>query len=172
MAKGSILSDTFEQLAELGQSSAKKTVKSVAQTFNPLTAGDKSEKPPLSSRTREQSDQVEGSKKNNHTPLDFEKLKNQYEKNDSQNTDYLRQRLFQLVRQGDEKILYEKRQKEIGKKKQEEAMEQQKKKEKEKKKKILEQGDIPKGKVRRSIFSPKKTAERQHQETRPSIGKQ
>lgn len=43
MAKGSILEDTFEQLVELGQSTAKKTVKSVAQTLNPFdkTSGGK-----------------------------------------------------------------------------------------------------------------------------------
>ena len=167
MAKGSILSDTFEQLAELGQSSAKKTVKSVAQTFNPLAAPEK----PSNNHDKALKEKLEKNKKN-HTPLDFEKLQKQYEKNDSQNTDHLRQRLFQLVRQGDEKILYEKRQKEIGKKKQEAITQQQKKKEEEKKKKILEQGDIPKGKVRRSIFSPKKTAERQHAETKPATGKQ
>lgn len=36
MAKGNILSDTFEQLAELGQSTAKQAVKSVVQIVNPF----------------------------------------------------------------------------------------------------------------------------------------
>jgi hypothetical protein len=167
MAKGNILSDTFEQLVELGQGTAKKTVKSVAQTLNPLAAPEKTE----AKQEKALKEKLEN-KKDNHTPLDFEKLKNQYEKNDSKNTDALRLRLFQLVKQGDEGLLYKKRQKEIGEKRQQAALEQQKKKEQEKRKKTIEQGDLPKGKERRSIFSVKKTAERQHAETKPAIGKQ
>ena len=41
MAKGKLLEDTFEQLAELGSSTAKKTVKQVVQTLNPLASTDK-----------------------------------------------------------------------------------------------------------------------------------
>ena len=43
MAKGNILSDTFEQLAELGASTAKQTVKSVAQIVNPFDKAKTSE---------------------------------------------------------------------------------------------------------------------------------
>lgn len=167
MAKGSILSDTFEQLVELGQGTAKKTVKSVAQTLNPLATQEKS-----SSKQEKALKEKLENKKNNHTPLDFENLTKQYEKNDSKNTDALRLRLFQLVKQSDEKSLYEKRQKDIGKKRHEAVVEEQKKKEEEKRKKVVQTGDLPKGKVRRSIFSPKKTAERQHAETKPATGRQ
>jgi len=43
MKKGTILGDTFEQLAELGVSSAKKTVKSVAQIVNPFSKNESHE---------------------------------------------------------------------------------------------------------------------------------
>ncbi len=152
MVKKHVVVDTFEKIAE---------------TFNPLaTSGESSNK-----QEKALKEKLEN-KKDNHTPLDFEKLKKQYEKNDSKNADVLRNRLFHLVRQGDEKILYEKRQKELGSKRQEVVLEQQKKKEQEKRKKVIQQGDLPKGKVRRSIFSTKKVAERQHQETKPATGKQ
>lgn len=167
MTKGGILSDTFEQLVELGQGTAKKTVKSVAQTLNPLSTPEKSS----GKNDKAIKEKLDADKKN-HTPLDFEKLKKQYEDNDSQSTDALRMRLFQLVRQGDEKSLYEKRQREIGTKRNEAVAEHQKKQEEAKRKKTIELGDVPRGKKRRSIFSAKKTAERQHAETKPATGKQ
>ncbi len=157
MAKGKILEDTFEQLAELGVSSAKKTVKSVAQTLNPF---DK----PTSART-------ESVKKKNHTPLDFDKLKNKFQDKEKLKAEALRNRLFQMVRQGDERLVMEKRQKELEKKRQEAYLEEEKKR-KEKEKKRQQAVPIPTGKVRRSIFSSKKAAEQQHAETKPATGKQ
>ena len=176
MSKGKLLEDTFEQLVELGQSTASKTVKSVAQTLNPLSAfnkqsGGKTSESPLSSRAREGSDRVEGSKNKNHTPLDFEKLKNKFQNKEKVQADALRNRLFQIVRQGDEKMLMQKRQKEIEKKRKEEYEKQQKENEL-RKKKQQQANDLPRGKVRRSIFSAKKIADRSHSEIRPATGKQ
>jgi len=67
--------------------------------------------------------------------------------------------------------MYEKK-KEEQEKKQREIYELQEKKKKEEEKKKQQAGDIPQGKVRRSIFSAKKVAQRSHTETKPSTGKQ
>jgi len=155
--KGKLLEDTFEQLVELGHSTAKKTVKSVAQTLNPF------DKMLDSSEIK--------NKEKNHTPLDFNKLQDKFKDKEKIAAEALRNRLFQMVRQGDEKIVMENRQKELEKKRREE-WEKQEKKRKEKEKQEKQTNDIPLGKIRKTIFSPKKTAKRQHTETKPSIGKQ
>ncbi len=168
MAKGNILQDTFEQLAELGVSTSKKTVKSVAQTLNPLASPEKSsgdEKKAMMEKLKNQ--------KNNHTPLDFKRLENQYSNSDSNKTDALRRHLFNLVKRGDEKTLMDSRQREMQKKRQEAYSDSENKRREDERKKSLTQGDdLPKGKQRKSIFSHKKTAEKQHTETKPSTGKQ
>lgn len=170
MSKGNLFEDIFEQLVELGQSTTKKTVKSVAQTFNPLSIFDNQ----IDRRTDSVNDlnkRTESVKKNNHTPLDFEKLQKKFQNQENMKTEALRKRLFQMVKQGDEKVLMEKRQKELEKRRKEEYEEQERKrKEKEKEKEQSE--NIPLGKIRRSIFSPKKVAERSRAETKPAIGKQ
>ena len=66
MTKGGILEDTFEQLVELGQSTAKKTVKSMAQIVNPFS--------PNESYQSNKSNSPEVKPGANHTPLDFKKL--------------------------------------------------------------------------------------------------
>ncbi len=168
MAKGNILQDTFEQLAELGVSTSKKTVKSVAQTLNPLASPEKSsgdEKKAMMEKLKNQ--------KNNHTPLDFKRLESQYSNSDSNKTDALRRHLFNLVKRGDEKTLMDSRQREMQKKRQEAYSDSENKRREDERKKAMTQGDdLPKGKQRKSIFSHKKTAEKQHTETKPSTGKQ
>jgi len=156
MAKGSILGDTFEQLAELGQSTAKKTVKSVAQIVNPFDNAKTSE--------------IKRGK--NHTPVNFDKLKNKFQDKDKLKAEALRNRLFQIVKREDEKILERKKMREVQNKRQEEYDVQEKKRKEQEKKKRELQGNIPKGKVRQSIFSVKKAAEQQHFENKPASGKQ
>jgi hypothetical protein len=171
MAKARILEDTFEQLVELGQSTAKKSAQQVTQTFNPLklaesTLGQENSQNSLNSSTEKLKN-----KKDNHTPLDFDKLQKKFQDKEKIKTEALRNRLFQMVRQGDEKLLMEYRQKEIEKKRRAEWEKQEKKRQEEEKKK-KSTGLIPKGKVRRSIFSVKKIADRSHAEIRPATGKQ
>ncbi len=169
--KGGFLSDTFEKLAELGTSTVKKSASAVKQTFDPTKIVEKV--------TGAQSSQDKGieqlekgqSKKQKSTPLDFKKLQNKYQDQDSQKAEVLRQRLFQLVKRGDEELLERKKQEEL-QKKQQEVYQQQEKKRKEEEKKRLESSAIPEGKVRRSIFSPKKVAKRQQAEVKPASGKQ
>ncbi len=169
MTKTNLLDDTFEKLAELGTSTAKKAVQSVVRTFNPLDQLLSSERVVTESSSK----QIEKLRqnKNNHTPLDFEKLNQKYMEKDKAMQEALRQRLFQLVRQGEEKLLQENRQKEIENKRKEE-WEKEKRKKREEEEKRQQQTPIPMGKIRRSIFSPKKVAQRQHIETKASSGKQ
>ncbi len=155
MKKGRILHDTFEQLAELGQSTAKKAVKQVGQTFIPLGMVED-----------------EQNKKPNHTPLDLDKLEKKYDQQDKQKEMALRTRLFQLVKEGEKEELAK-----LKRRKQEEeqkllAEEQEKKKKEEEEKKKQQVVEAPRGKVRRSIFSPKKVAQREHAEVKPATGKQ
>jgi hypothetical protein len=58
------------------------------------------------------------------------------------------------------------------KKRQEEVNKEQQKKEEEKKEKERKTAVIPLGKIRRSIFSRQKVAERQNVEVKPASGKQ
>ncbi len=165
--KGGFWEDTFEQLVELGASTTKKTAQAVAHNFSPLTIIEKIINP--------QSSSVEAlpSKKNNHTPLNFEKLEKNYQKQDEQKTAILRQRLFQLVKKGEEEILMKKYQEKIVKKRQETYKEQEKKRrEEERKKELTETASLPQGKIRRSIFTPLKVARRRLTEVKPAAGKQ
>jgi len=171
MPKGKLFEDTFEQLVELGQSTAKKTVKSVAQTLNPFDKGATTVKENSQNSLNSSTEKLKN-KKDNHTPLDFEKLKDKFQNKEKVQADALRNRLFQIVRQGDEKMLVQKRQKEMEKKRQEEYLIQEKKKKEEEKKRQQQVGNLPQGKIRRSIFSAKKVADRSHSETKPATGKQ
>ncbi len=168
MPKGSILSDSFEQLAELGQSTAKKTVKSVAQIVNPFDNA----KTSAVGQEQKTGKTAEVKRGNNHTPVDFEKLKNKFQDKDKLRAEALKNRLFQIVKREDEKIIERKEMEEAQKKRQEEYSTQEKKRKEQEKKRQEQQGNIPMGKVRRSIFSSKKTAERQHAELKPATGKQ
>lgn len=164
--------DTFEKLTELGVSTAKKTTQSIKQTLDPLQMIDQVTGRQGADKGVEQLEKGKG-KKPNHTPLDFQKLQKKYQDQDKTKTDMLRQRLFQMVKAGDEKLLMEHRQKEIQKKQQETYEEMDKKRREEEKKKQQDlQAGAPQGKIRRSIFSPKKVAKREQAEVRPSTGKQ
>jgi len=170
MAKGSFFNDTFEKLAELGTSTSKKTTKTVSQTFSPLKISEKilgldSDPSPVNQEkiAQKQSDK--------HTPLNFEKLKESYAKQDAKKQEELKNRLFQLIKQGDARILQENEER----RRQEKILEERKKEEEEHRRRQLQQADeqeiIPRGKIRRSIFSPKKVAQKHHTEIKPSIGK-
>lgn len=171
MTKGGILEDSFEQLVELGSSTAKKTVKSVVQTLNPFdkTSGGKTSEVD-SEQNQTRTSEVKHDK--NHTSLDFKKLQEKFKDKEKIKVDVLRSRLFQIVRRDDEKSLERKKMAEAEKKRQEEYLTQEKKRKEQEKKQREQQSNISKGKTRRSIFSSKKIAERQHIELKPATGKQ
>ena len=171
MAKGNLLEDTFEQLVELGQSTAKKTVKSVAQTLNPFdkTSGGKTSEVNSEQNQARTSEVKRG---NNHTPVDFDKLKNKFQDKDKLQAEALRNRLFQIVKQEDEKSLERKEMEEAQKKRQEEYLTQEKKRKEQQQKIQGQQSSMPTGKAKRGFMSRKKTSEQQHVENKPASGKQ
>lgn len=166
MSKGNLFEDTFEQLVELGSSTAKKTVKSVAQTLNPF------DKTSETQNTKHPKSLESFKNPNNHTPVNFEKLKNKFQDKDKLQAEVLRNRLFQIVKREDEKSLERKEMGEAEKERKQEYLVQEKKRKEQEKKRQEQQGNIPMGKVRRSIFSPKKVTDRQHAELKPASGKQ
>ncbi len=171
MAKGTFWSDTFEKLEELGTSTVKQSAKQVAQTFNPVKIFEKATGQDKGDQGMEKLEKGSG-KKDNHTPLDFETLKGKYENQDKQKTEALRQRLFQLVKTGEERQLDKKKQEEEEKKRKEEYLLQDKKRKEAEKKRQEQMAGTPHGKERRSIFSAKKMAKREQTEVKPASGKQ
>lgn len=174
MAKGSVLSDTFEQLAEFGKSTAQQSGKAVASTFSPLKMLEQVVGGQPSSPQDQGMEKLEKgqSQKQNNTKLDFKKLQDKYNTQDTQKTNQLRNRLFQLVKSGEEKAIGEEKKKKEEKKRQEATEEQDKKRKEMEKKRQEQSADIPHGKERRSIFSHKKMAQRQQTEVKPASGKQ
>ena len=130
MKKGTFFEDTFEKALEAGQSMAKSGAQQIKQTFNPAnmiknafhgeTGGRTSAVEEQSGKTAE----VKGVK--GSTAIDFAKLQEKYQNQDKSKTDALRNRLFQMVKSGDEKIMMEKKQKEEEKKRQEAYQEHEK----------------------------------------------
>lgn len=166
--KTGIVADSFEQLEEFGRDTARQTVKSLKDTFNPINIIKESFfQPPQSPQSLESS----LSSKQKHTPLDFEKLKNKYQDQEKAKTQALKNRLFQLVKGGEEKLLWEEKRKKKEKEQQLVLQEQEKKRREEEQKRVQTQA-IPQGKKRRSIFSAKKVAAREQMEVKPSSGKQ
>jgi len=161
----------WDDLWELGESTVKTTTQELRQTFSPLKilegiVGGGNESPLI-----EKNDKNELKGKQNSTPLDTEKLRQRYQEQDKQKEGALRQRLFQLIKRGEEEALQRQKQQEAEKQRMEAYQEQKKRKEEERKKQeaLVE---IPKGKIRRSIFSPKKVVQRQQAEVKPAAGKQ
>ncbi len=174
MPKGTFVTDTFEQLAELGKSTVKKGTKQVAKTLNPLTTLDQTGEDKTGQQKTADKLKQEKNKDGNHTPLDMDKLKQNYDNQDEAKMKKLRQHLFQLGRQEEQKLLIEKKQETKAKQQREIQEEEGKKREEEAKKQQHQLGEtpLPSGKKRRSIFSPKKVAQREHAEYKPSSGKQ
>jgi len=164
MTKGTILGDTFEQLAELGQSTAKKTVRSVSQIVNPFS----NESNKTNESNKSNSPEIKRGK--DHTPLDFKKLNDKFQDKDKLQAEALRSRYFQSVKREDEKILERKNMSEQ-QKKQEEANVAYDERRKDQQKKQSQQDGLPGGKAKRGVASRKKSSD-QHVENKPASGKQ
>ncbi|MFA6533211.1 MAG: hypothetical protein WCT22_04420 [Patescibacteria group bacterium] len=167
MTKNTILGDAFEQLAELGQSTAKKTVKSMAQIVNPFDNAKTSEFNPEQNSARTS----EVNRGKNHTPVNFDKLKNNFQDKDKLQADALSRQFFQNVKREDEKIL-QRQEMEVAQKKRQEEYEEQEKKKKEQQQKSQGQQIISVGKTKRGVAVRKRTSEQQHVENKPASGKQ
>jgi len=169
MPKGNILSDSFEQLAELGQTTVKQGSKQIAQTFSPLKILETIN--PQSPQSLESPKSPESPKKDSTTPLDFSKLQNSYKNQEKVKMESLRNRLFQMVKREDEKSLERKKAEEQEKKRKESTEKQEKNRQIAAQQSQQSEGE-PQGKVRRSIFSHKKVAQRSQAEVKPATGKQ
>src|SRR3990167_6802104 len=158
MRKGSLLSDTFEELVELGKSTVQKTGKAV----HGLTVGTVKKvgqsvvgQQPINS-SEHISQNKEKTNNLNHTPLDIRKIESSYKNEDREKTDKVRQNLrhyLDLQKSEEKKAVYEHE-------KEEEERVQTIADEEDKKKKEMEgrqiETPLPKGKERKNIFSPKK----------------
>lgn len=125
--------DSFEQLAELGTSTVKQTGKAISQVFNPFHS-DKAENVEAPNPAKEAQEKAmkemekrerEGKKS---SPLDFQKLQEQYLKQDQEKLT-LQRRYFDMVVSGTEKVHLEQQQKAEEAKRQEEIERQQKEQE-------------------------------------------
>ena len=173
MAKTSFWRDEIlGELLELGKSTAKKSVQQIGQTFSPLKIFEGVVNKSNNNDSSLEKKSKEEAKKQNNTPLNFEKLQEKYQSQDKQKEESLRQRLFQLVKRGEEEVLEREKQKEAEKQRIEAYKEQEKKRKEEERKRQEASLEAPRGKIRRSIFSPKKVAQRQQAEVKPAAGKQ
>jgi len=180
MSKGSFWSDTFEQLEQLGTTTAQQTgqaVKSVTigslqKALEEFTGGASSQSSGDKGMEKIEKGQV---KKQNHTPLDTKKLEEGYKKQDQQKIMDVRQRLwhyFNLEKQEEKKAVDERKKEEIDQKREEEWEKEEKKRKKQQEEQKQPFVEPPKGKERRSIFAPRKVAKRTLAETRAGSGKQ
>ncbi len=177
MAVKQIVQDAFEQLVESGQQTAKSSVKQVAQTFNPWDMIKNSFASGETSPSNELNKAKEQRGKNaTSTPLDFNKLQENYAKQDKQKIDAMKNRLFQMVKGEEEKQF------QTGKQKKLQEARQTNWEEEEKKRRAIEQqrrqraNAEPQGKERRSILGGKKkkksAMEPQPAELKPATGHQ
>lgn len=171
--KGSFVSNVFEDLKDLGTSTVKSAASAVAKPLNPVKILEEIVSPGGKGETDEKMEQAkqEELKKQSSTPLDFGKLNDKYKENDQQKLMAVRKQ-FQLVKEEEQKAIDE-RKKEEQERQQKLAQEEQEKKRKEQEKQQAEQSaPAPAGKQKRGMFGAKKKAQMQHQETKPSVGKQ
>lgn len=164
MKKGTILGDTFERLAELGSSTAKKTVKSVEGIVNPFPSNELNESNKTNLTDRD--------KKSSHTPLDFKNLNNKYQDKSKLQAEALSRQFFHNVKREDEKTLEREKLNEQEKKQQEANETYEQKRREQQKKQAQQQDDIPTGKAKRGVMARKKSSEQQHVENKPASGKQ
>jgi hypothetical protein len=178
MPKGTFWEDTFEKAVEAGQSMAKSGGKQIKQTFNPLQMLRNSVKTEAPGEEKDIKSQAERMNKSggNSTPVDLEKLDKHYGAQDEQKAKALANRLFQMVKSGEEKVIYEQKQKEQQKKQEEIRLAEEKKRQEAERMRRQQEGDAPQGKERKSIFGTgkkkKSAGSPAPTEIKPSKGKQ
>jgi hypothetical protein len=176
-----IIKNAFEQVYESGRDIAKSSAKQIGETLSPWemirNSFNDSGKSPESNSNQMKSLQKElkgnGGK---GTPLNFEKLDKSYANQDQMKIESMKQRLFQMVKNEDAKIIQRKDQK-VAEKKQIEAHEiaEQRRREEEQKR-VNALSAAPEGKSGRGTAlmgkKKRKPTEPQPAETKPGGGKQ
>ncbi len=171
--KGTITSNVFEDLEALGKSTVKSAVSAVAKPLNPVKIAEEilSPKGSDSQGDKDAEKLKEMQSKGNSTPLDFDKLNNKYKDNDQKKLMAVR-RQFQFVKQEEQQAI-DARKREEEERQNKIAREEQEKRRREEERRQSENAQpMPAGKQKKGLFSPKKKAQMQHQETKPSVGKQ
>lgn len=173
MRKGSLLSDTFEELVELGKSTVQKTGKTVQDlTVGAVKKAGQSAVGQSFSHSENVSQNAEKAKTINHTSLDIKKIESKYKNEDREKAEEVRKNLrhyFDLQKSEEKKAVDEHEKEEQERVKMIEDEKEKKKKEEESRKQEVV---LPKGKERKNIFSAKKIAKRSQVETRVGSGKQ
>lgn len=170
--KKGIIGGVFDDLFELGRSTVKEAGRQVNETFSPLKILENFNLSTDKSTADLNSKENKNNKPDNsHTPLNFEKLKEGYQKQDDQKLAILRKRLFQRVKEGDQNF-FEQQKNQQEQQKAQEVQEKQAQRKKEEEFKNQQPIEIPQGKQRRNIFSPKKVAKRNLVETKAASGYQ
>lgn len=178
MARSGLLGDTISEVFELGKSTVQNTGKSVGNTFSPLKIMEQNGLLPASGPLKsgeekgmEQLEQGQGQKKNNNTPLDFNKLNDTYKKDDAASLQKLRGIYFQRVKSEEKQAIAALQNKEDERKKRELEEEEEKRRQIEAQKQQEVAQDVPRGKERKNMFSPKKKAQESHQEVKANRSK-
>ena len=116
------------------------------------------------------------SKGPNNTPLDFEKLQKKYADQDKQKIDAMKQRLFQLVKKDEEKVLTKDKQEKAEKERAIAQEEMEKKRKEDERQRASQSSNAPAGKSGRGTAlmgkKKRKPTEPQPAETKPGGGKQ
>lgn len=176
MALKKIIKNAFEQLAETGRDMAKSSGKQVKETFSPWDMIRNSFSEDEKSKSGKGPQEIQKLKEmqgngGGASPLDFDKLQKSYANQDQQKIESMKQRLFQMVKNEDEKIIQRKDQK-VAENKQVESQEiaEQRRREEERRR-VNSQSNAPEGKSGRGTALSGKKKKRQPLEPQPAESK-
>ena len=179
MSPKSIFSDSLDEFFELVKSTGQQatqtaktlTLGTAQKALEQITGQTTSTEP--NNKGIEKLEKIE--KPKNHTPLNVQKLQEIYQEQDREKMDKVRSKLwhfFNLQKEEERKAIAQRKREEEERKQKEEMEKEEKKREEERAKQQQPFVETPKGKERRSIFAPRKTAKRSQAETRVGAGKQ
>lgn len=146
------VANPFEKIQEELKNSARKVTKDIVSPFNPTNLFEELLGIQNSSDIKKNEMSKEFQKNPNMTPLDLQKLQNKYADKDQEAKMKLRNKLFNMVKSADEKLLQDQKQK----KQEIQYKEQQEKQQKEQKKQAHYTPLEPMGKIRKNIFGKTK----------------
>lgn len=172
--KGSFASNVFEQFEDLGKATVKSTTQAVGQAVNPVKIIEQIVSPGGKGNAQEgQMDKMkqETEKAQSSTPLDFEKLTKKYQENDQTQLMAARRQL-NLVKEGEQKAIDELKKEEEERNRKFATADKEKQRREQEQKNAENATPMPQGKQKRGFGAPKKKAQQQHQEIKPSTGKQ
>lgn len=172
--KNSVVSNVFEQMTDTTKASLKSAAKQVVDLVDPAKIIEQIVSPGTALNNEQnpvEKIKQETEKKQSSTPLNFENLNKKYQENDAVKLMQWRKQL-NSVKEGEKNAINELE------KEREDRMRKIAQEEQEKKRIEAEQQNantstsMPQGKQKRGMMAPKKKAQQQHQETKPSVGKQ